>query len=55
MTEGASPKAEGGPPQRRRLEKPVGVQILDRDGPSRTQIATTDEPKPTGWTDAYLP
>ena len=55
VSEGASPKGEGGPPQCRRLEKPVGVQILDRDGPSRTQIATTDEPKLTGWTNAYLP
>lgn len=38
-----------------RISKQVGIQILDRDGPSRTQIVTNDESKQTGWTNAYLP
>jgi hypothetical protein len=33
----------------------TGIQILDHDGPSRTQIVTTDETKETGWTNSYLP
>jgi hypothetical protein len=33
----------------------VGVQILDRDGPSRTQIMTNDDAQQTGWTNTYLP
>jgi hypothetical protein len=37
------------------LRKQTGIQILDRDGPSRTQIVTTDETKETGWTNTYLP
>lgn len=35
--------------------KQTGIQILDRDGASRTQIVTTDEAKETGWTNTYLP
>ena len=35
--------------------KQTGIQIVDRDGPSRTQIVTTDDSKQTGWTNAYLP
>ena len=38
-----------------RIPKQVGIQILDRDGPSRTQIATIGASKQTGWTNAYLP
>jgi hypothetical protein len=37
------------------VEKQTGIQILDTDGPSRTQIVTTDEAKLTGWTNTYLP
>jgi hypothetical protein len=37
------------------IEKQTGIQILDNDGPSRTQIVTTDESKQTGWTNTYLP
>ena len=50
-----SPKPGDQPPKCHRLEKQVGIQILNRDGPSRTQIVTTEEPKQTGWTNAYLP
>jgi hypothetical protein len=39
----------------RAIEKQTGIQILDTEGPSRTQIATTDEPRKTGWTNTYLP
>jgi hypothetical protein len=37
------------------IEKQTGIQILDNDGPSRTQIVTTDESKETWWTNSYLP
>ena len=37
------------------IRKRTGIQILDHDGPSRTQIVTTDESKETGWTNTYLP
>jgi hypothetical protein len=37
------------------IQKQTGIQILGRDGPSRTQIATTDDAKETGWTNSYLP
>ena len=37
------------------ISKQTGIQILDHDGPSRTQIVTTDESKETGWTNSYLP
>jgi hypothetical protein len=39
----------------RAIEKQIGIQILDSDGPSRTQVVTTDESKQTGWTNTYLP
>jgi hypothetical protein len=37
------------------IRKQTGIQILDHDGPSRTQIVTTDQSKETGWTNSYLP
>jgi hypothetical protein len=37
------------------IRKQTGIQVLDHDGPSRTQIVTTDESKETGWTNSYLP
>jgi hypothetical protein len=37
------------------IQQQTAIQILDRDGPSRTHVATTDAAKRTGWTDAYLP
>lgn len=39
----------------RLISKQLGIQIVDRDGPSRTQIVTTDDAKESGWTNAYLP
>jgi hypothetical protein len=38
-----------------KLRKQTGIQILDHDGPSRTQVVTTDKAKETGWTNTYLP
>jgi hypothetical protein len=32
------------------IRKQTGIQILAHDGPSRTQIVTTDESKETWWT-----
>ena len=37
------------------VQKQTGIQILDRDGPSRTRVVLTDQTKQTGWTDTYLP
>jgi len=39
----------------RKLRKQTGIQILDHDGPSRTEVVTTDKVKETGWTNTYLP
>lgn len=49
------PIPAGPAPDCRTIRKPTGIQILDRDGPSRTQIVTTDAAKQTGWTNTYLP
>lgn len=37
------------------VPKRTDVEILDHDGPSRTEIVTTDAAKETGWTNSYLP
>jgi hypothetical protein len=37
------------------IRKQTAVEILDRDGPSRTHIVTSDAAKETGWTNTYLP
>jgi hypothetical protein len=39
----------------RSIRKQTAVQILDRDGPSRTQVVTSDSAKESGWTNTYLP
>lgn len=39
----------------RTIRQQTAIQILDRDGPSRTQIVTSDDAKETGWTNTYLP
>ena len=51
----ASATAAGQAPDCHTISKQTGIQILDHDGPSRTQIVTTDESKETGWTNSYLP
>jgi hypothetical protein len=52
---GASTTTAGQASDCHTIRKQTGIQILGRDGPSRTQIATTDESKETGWTNSYLP
>jgi hypothetical protein len=51
----ASATTAGQAPDCTTIRKQTGIQILDHDGPSRTQIVTTDEPKEIGWTNSYLP
>jgi hypothetical protein len=52
---GASGATVGQAPDCHTIRKQTGIQILARDGPSRTQIVTTDESKESGWTNSYLP
>ncbi len=33
----------------------TGIRIIGHDGPSRTQVMTTDATRETGWTNAFLP
>ena len=54
IADGGNPKTREQTSKCNRIPKQVGIQILDHDGPSRTQITTTDESKQTGWTNAYL-
>jgi hypothetical protein len=35
--------------------KKTGIRIIGRDGPSRSQVVTTDAAKEAGWTNAFLP
>jgi hypothetical protein len=55
IASGASDAAAGQAPDCHTIRKRTGIQILAHDGPSRTQIVTTDESKETGWTNSYLP
>jgi hypothetical protein len=55
IASGASEAAGGQAPDCHTVRKQTGIQILAHDGPSRTQIVTTDESKETGWTNSYLP
>jgi hypothetical protein len=52
---GASATTTGQAADCHTIRKQTGIKILDHDGPSRTQIVTTDESKETGWTNSYLP
>jgi len=38
-----------------KMRAKTGVNIVSRAGLGRTQVALRDDPKQTGWTDAYLP
>jgi hypothetical protein len=55
----ATPDPNGAAPSRQPncsiVQKRTGIQILDRDGPSRTHVLSADDTKQTGWTNAYLP
>jgi hypothetical protein len=55
IANGATAIIAGPAPDCHTIRKQTGIQILDHDGPSRTQIVTTDETKETGWTNSYLP
>ena len=55
IANGASAGTAGQAPDCHTISKQTGIQILDHDGPSRTQIVTTDESKETGWTNSFLP
>jgi hypothetical protein len=55
VTNGASDATAGPAPDCHTIRKRTGIQILAHDGPSRTQIVTTDDSKETGWTNSYLP
>jgi hypothetical protein len=47
--------APGPAPDCRVVRKQTAIQILNRDGPSRTEVVSTDAAKQTGWTNTYLP
>jgi hypothetical protein len=47
--------APGQAPDCHSIGKQMAVQIVDRDGPSRTQVIATDDSKRAGWTNSYLP
>jgi hypothetical protein len=55
IVNGANDPTAGQAPDCHTIRKQTGIQILARDGPSHTQIVTTDESKETGWTNSYLP
>jgi hypothetical protein len=55
IADGASAATAGRVSGCHTIGKQTGVQILDSDGPSRTEIVTMDESKQTGWTNSYLP
>ena len=55
IANGTTATIAGPAPDCHTVRKRTGIQILDHDGPSRTQIVTTDETKETGWTNSYLP
>jgi hypothetical protein len=48
--------SDAGPaPDCRAIRQRTPIQILDRDGLSRTHVVSTDDAKQTGWTNVYLP
>ena len=55
IANGSSITTPGQPPDCHTIRKQSGIQILAHDGPSRTQIVTTDGSKETWWTNSYLP
>ena len=55
MPVSSSATASGQAPDCHTIRKQTGIQIVAHDGPSRTQIVTTDELKETWWTNSYLP
>jgi hypothetical protein len=55
IANGSSATQPGQAPECHTVRKQTGIQILAHDGPSRTQIVTTDESQETWWTNSYLP
>ena len=55
LANGSNTTTLGQPPDCHTIRKQTGIQILAHDGPSRTQIFTTDGSKETWWTNSYLP
>ncbi len=47
--------AGGGPADCRIINMPTGIQIMQRQGPGRTQVQVTSGTRQVGWTDAWLP
>jgi hypothetical protein len=39
----------------RLIARPIGIQILSRQGPGRTQVKLSSAGEETGWTDVWLP
>src|SRR5215469_1539262 len=39
----------------RAIAQPTGIQILNREGPGRTQVKLSSPSNEVGWTDAWLP
>ncbi len=52
---GSSGSATGQAPDCLVIQTRTAIKILDRDGPSRSHVISTDAQKQTGWTNAYLP
>jgi hypothetical protein len=52
---GAGGAGGGQKPDCHVVEEPVAIQILNREGLARTEVAVTGAAKQSGWTDAYLP
>ena len=52
---GVAGSAAGAAPDCRIIGARAGVRVLVRDDPSHTQVALTDAPQQTGWTDVWLP
>jgi len=46
--------AAGAPPDCHVIRERTAIKILERDGPSRTHIAATDDPRISGWTNVFL-
>jgi hypothetical protein len=38
-----------------RVQQPMAISIVQRDGPSRAEVKSTSAPGTGGWTDAWLP
>ena len=52
---GPSDSAIGPAPDCLVIPTRTAIKILDRDGPSRSHVVSTDSTRQNGWTNAYLP